>query len=341
MTKTSSKKRAAPGFRLVLLILLAALAAGAVWLRASQAKELSARTAQLPPESPQLSVPAPTAPPVEPKSSPTPAPAPAIPVESPVSEAAAATPVPERFYTQRSYDLVSEMVYTYRYQQEAGAEDIQRLLAELKTADPDLGTAWEGIMDAWSYVNTDLVLNKDVLPDGLPQDDSLCIVVLGFQLLPDGTMDPELLGRCQVALASAEKYPHAYLALTGGGTALGNPDATEAEVMADWFLSRGVDADRIILENRSLTTAENASFTCAVLAAQYPQVRQLAIVTSSYHVPLGTLLFVEEALLYEYENGLRPYSVISNASFAAPSRPDYEGTTKQAQYLWNLADPHY
>ena len=33
------------------------------------------------------------------------------------------------------------------------------------------------------YVNTDMNVNVDVLPDGLPNDDSLCITVLGLSLI--------------------------------------------------------------------------------------------------------------------------------------------------------------
>lgn len=52
---------------------------------------------------------------------------------------------------------------------------------------------------------------NDVLPDGLPDTDELCIVVLGFQLNPDGSMRDELINRLNVALRSAEKYPNAYI----------------------------------------------------------------------------------------------------------------------------------
>lgn len=73
---------------------------------------------------------------------------------------------------------------------------------------------------------------NDVLPDGLPDTDELCIVVLGFQLNPDGSMRDELINRLNVALRSAEKYPNAYIVCTGGGTASGNASATEAGEMA-------------------------------------------------------------------------------------------------------------
>ena len=50
-------------------------------------------------------------------------------------------------------------------------------------------------MDYWSYANNEMILYPDVLPEGLPKDDSLCIVVLGYELAPDGSMKKELIGR--------------------------------------------------------------------------------------------------------------------------------------------------
>ncbi len=180
-----------------------------------------------------------------------------------------------------------------------------------------------------------------MLPDGLPEDESLCIVVLGFQLHPDGSMSEELVGRCETALASAEKYPNALIAVTGGGTAWQNPSATEAGVMAAWLTARGVEPERILIEDASLTTADNAAFTCKLLCEQHPEVRALAIVTSDYHLPLGLLLFQEEALLTEYETGTRPFEVISNAALDTQGRVNPDSPMMQKSYLWSLADPKY
>jgi len=42
--------------------------------------------------------------------------------------------------------------------------------------------------DYWGYVNTDLVINKGSLPENLPGDDSLALVILGQGLKADGSM---------------------------------------------------------------------------------------------------------------------------------------------------------
>ena len=216
-------------------------------------------------------------------------------------------------------DLIEELVVDYGSYGEEAASRVQDLLLELTAADPDLGARWNKIMDLWGSLNAGETLNYDVLPDGLPDTDALCIVVLGFQLEPDGTMREELIERLQVARRSAEKYPNAYVVCTGGGTAENNKEATEAGEMAKWLIENGVDESRVIVENKSLTTAQNAIYTYDILTTQYPEVKQLAIISSDYHIATGTLLFTAEAILRAADAGASPPEVISNAAWKAPS----------------------
>lgn len=125
-------------------------------------------------------------------------------------------------------DIINEMISYYSTYQSTAKTDIQRLVEKLKALNSTKGEEWEKIMEYWDYVNTDMNVNVD----GLPNDDSLCITVLGVALNDDGTMKDELVGRLQTALASAQKYPNAYVAVTGGGTAKNNPNVIEADQMA-------------------------------------------------------------------------------------------------------------
>ena len=74
----------------------------------------------------------------------------------------------------KAYDLLSDIMYTYKKQGPPSYLEIQRLIGELKKVNPTLGDAWGQVMDIWNFVNTDLEVNYDHLPNGLPQDDSLC-----------------------------------------------------------------------------------------------------------------------------------------------------------------------
>ena len=214
---------------------------------------------------------------------------------------------------------VEEIAVDYGTYGAEATDRIGTLLTELAAADPGAGARWTKIMDLWSSEQLGRPLHYDVLPDGLPDTDELCIVVLGFQLDPDGTMKQELIERLTVALNSAKKYPHAYVVCTGGGTAAENEAATEAGEMAKWLAEQGIDNDRIIVEDNSITTAQNAIFTYDILTSRYPSVKKLAIVSSDYHIATGELLFKAEAILRANAPGNEKLDVISNAAWKAPS----------------------
>ena len=216
-------------------------------------------------------------------------------------------------------DIIEELAVYYGTYGGEAEEKTAALLEELSAVDPVQGAKWENIMKLWKTVNTGLEINEGILPDGLPETDELCLIVLGFQLNPDGSMKDELIERLTVAKASAEKYPNALIVCTGGGTAFENPDATEAGEMAKWLIENGVDANRVIVENQSLTTAQNAIYTWQILTEQYPQVKQLAIISSDYHIATGALLFGAEAILRAEEAGKEIMTVVSNAAWHAPS----------------------
>ena len=112
--------------------------------------------------------------------------------------------------------------------------------------------------------------------------------------------------------------------------------------MAEWFVDHGIAQDRIIVEKDSLTTDQNATYSCAILTASYPQITELAIVSSDYHVALGSMLFTEAALLHAFENHcVAPYRVVSNAGFATAGNPIYSNPMHFASDIWVMADPSY
>ena len=202
--------------------------------------------------------------------------------------------------------LIERLVISYA----ANGERDAQALEELAAADPQLADKWTRIMDLWEAP----VAANAALPDELPADDTLCLAALGFQLNPDGTMQDELVERLRVLLAAAEQYPNAVIVCTGGGTASGDPTATEAGRMAEWLREQGVDDARIHVEDKSLTTAQNAIYTFDILEAECPRVSQIAIVSSDYHIATGALLFDAEAILRD--SAVR---VAGNAAWQAPS----------------------
>ena len=89
--------------------------------------------------------------------------------------------------------------------------------------------------------------------------------------------------------------------------------------MAEWLIENGISRERVIVEESSLTTAQNALFTMSILSERYPRVTKLAIVSSDYHIATGHLLFGAEATLMADRAGEETYEVIANAAYKAPS----------------------
>ena len=227
---------------------------------------------------------------------------------------------------------IRNLMYYYQYYQDDAQMDIDRILGELAEIDPDRADKWDRIMDFWSWMNRSMELHPDVLPDGLPDDDSLCIVVLGYGLEANGQMKPELIGRLETALHSAEKYPNAYILCSGGAP---RSYVTESEQMAKWLLEQGVAESRIIMEPFSYSTAMNARYSCRILREEYPQIRSLALVTSDYHMRRGCLVFYGESVLTDA--GL---DIVGNAVYVA-NRDVIETYTYQAYEISRLAAVGY
>ena len=230
------------------------------------------------------------------------------------------------YYTQYR----NEAGYVSDYSSEADY-DIDRILNDLKDVNPYMADAWKDALDYWDDAlypfNGEYNVNSGILPDGLPNDESLAIVCLGYALnKTTGEMEDELIGRLQVTLDSWHKYPNAIIAVTGGGTApqSAHPEHTEGGEMKKWLIANGVPEEKIICEDQARNTYGNAANTYAILAKDYPQVENVAIITSQYHVPRGCVLFEIQFLETAAENEEEcKIHVISNAGYYI-EKPNYE-----------------
>lgn len=207
--------------------------------------------------------------------------------------------------------IIREMVNSYCTEQAKATKQVSDLLQELKSSDKKTGKIWDDIMCYWRYANFQMNLNYDALPADLEDSSNLCLIVLGFQLNPDGSIQPELEQRLQLALSCAEQYPDAYILCAGGGTAKKNKKVTEAGQMARWLKNHGVDSDRIIVENKSYSTTQNAVNAYQILRRDYPNVNSVAILTSDYHAAWGSTLFQTKSILAS--EGQPKINVVSNA----------------------------
>ena len=124
---------------------------------------------------------------------------------------------------------------------------------------------------------------------------SLCLVALGLQLNPDGSMQQELIGRLEMLVIAAKKNPDAIIVCTGGHSAVNNRAVSEGGQMAAWLRKKGIDSDRILVESNAMTTQDNAVYTLKLLNRYHPEVSRIAIITSDYHMDDGVQLFTAQA----------------------------------------------
>src|SRR3954453_11147145 len=87
-----------------------------------------------------------------------------------------------------------------------------------------------------------------------------------------------------IAMADlARRYPEAQILFSGGGSTLLLDETPEAAALGQFVGTLGVAKDRLVFEDRSRTTYENAIFS-RELAAPKPGERWL-LVTSAWHMP--------------------------------------------------------
>ncbi len=181
-------------------------------------------------------------------------------------------------------------------------------LAELLKLDPEVGAMWAEILDFWDYIEYDMEEHIDVMPDGLENPDKHAIIVLGFALNADGTMTDELIGRLEVAKASALKYPESFVLVTGGVEKNG---WTEGDRMHDWLVDEGIPTERIIIEKEAPHTAGNATNSFKLLYNNY-EVDTVSLISSQYHVKRGSVLYYAESMLMAKELGVQPIEFLAD-----------------------------
>jgi uncharacterized SAM-binding protein YcdF (DUF218 family) len=99
----------------------------------------------------------------------------------------------------------------------------------------------------------------------------------------------EAAERLTVVPELARRYPHARILYSGGSAALVDEGVAEANFAARLLESLGVSPGRVILEDRSRNTVENAIFAKAIVQPN-PGDRWL-LVTSAYHLPRAMGVF--------------------------------------------------
>lgn len=140
-------------------------------------------------------------------------------------------------------------------------------------------------------------IEKTQLNSEVPEDISKnkhVIITLGYALSDEGEMQETLLERLKVTLKTAEKYPDSKIIVTGGVPKKGN---TEAELMYDWLVEKGVDKKRIVKEALATDTVENALFSMDIVREEGLQ--DVTLITSASHMRRALMTFNEASQLMD------------------------------------------
>lgn len=112
------------------------------------------------------------------------------------------------------------------------------------------------------------------------------LIVLGCGLEPDGTPTLLLKKRLNTALKYAREQQQrtgslpAFIVSGGQGA---DEVRSEAASMKAYLMENGIPAEKIVLEDRSVNTAENMTFSKAIIDRLKPNA-ETAFVTTNYHV---------------------------------------------------------
>ncbi len=117
------------------------------------------------------------------------------------------------------------------------------------------------------------------------------VVVLGAQVRGT-TPSRSLAKRLVCAKEYAEQNPETRLILTGGQGS--GEDITEAECMYTWLTNRGIDPERLILEDKSVSTHENLKFANDLTGCAESNT---GIISNDFHISRAVLLARKQGYL--------------------------------------------
>lgn len=132
------------------------------------------------------------------------------------------------------------------------------------------------------FISLILFFSWVIQPDTMATAPPNVILILGSGL-KNNQPSPTLQARLDTGLIEAGRLPSANILLTGGVGI--NQIRSEAAVMADYLMMRGIEPSRILLEERSTSTYENLVFSKALLPDLDPLFTRIMMVSSDFHLP--------------------------------------------------------
>lgn len=111
------------------------------------------------------------------------------------------------------------------------------------------------------------------------------MIVLGAKIRADHTPSSSLKNRLDAAATYLHTYEHVTVIVSGGQGK--DEPATEASIMKNYLINKGIAPERIIEEDQSTSTYENLLYSQALLPAS---VQALTIVSNDFHLARASYL---------------------------------------------------
>lgn len=116
--------------------------------------------------------------------------------------------------------------------------------------------------------------------------DADYLIVLGAAVHGD-TPSLSLVERLSAAKDYLTKHPDTVAIVSGGQG--GGENVSEAQAMYEWLCEKGIDPERIIMENKATSTYENLKFSREIINARSDNAT-IAVVSSEYHLCRAKLI---------------------------------------------------
>ncbi|MFF2178264.1 YdcF family protein [Lysinibacillus sp. NPDC058147] len=105
------------------------------------------------------------------------------------------------------------------------------------------------------------------------------MIVLGAKVKPGGIPSLSLKNRLEEAVKYLNKYPHVKVIVSGGQGA--DEDRSEASVMLKYLQDKGIETNRILVEDQSTSTYENLLYSKELLPKG---TKKITILSNDFHL---------------------------------------------------------
>lgn len=120
------------------------------------------------------------------------------------------------------------------------------------------------------------------------------MIVLGAKVKTGGIPSLSLKNRLEEAVEYLNKYPHVKVIVSGGQGA--DEDRTEASVMLKYLQDKGIETNRILIEDQSTSSYENLLFSKELLPKG---TKNITILSNDFH--LQRAKYLAESLGFEVD----------------------------------------